>query len=206
MVKYIFITGGVLSSVGKGIVTASAAKLLQARGYNVTVIKIDPYLNVDAGTMNPYMHGEVFVTDDGGETDLDLGHYERFLDITLTKKHNITTGQVYWSVIERERRGEYLGKCVQIIPHVTDEIKRRIREVAKLSQADVTLVEIGGTVGDIEGLPFLEAARQMRIEEGFDNTMFIHVALVPILEVTGEQKTKPVQHSVQELRRIGIQP
>jgi len=205
-VKYIFITGGVLSSVGKGIVTASAAKLLQARGYNVTVIKIDPYLNVDAGTMNPYMHGEVFVTDDGGETDLDLGHYERFLDITLTKKHNITTGQVYWSVIERERRGEYLGKCVQIIPHVTDEIKRRIREVAKLSQADVTLVEIGGTVGDIEGLPFLEAARQMRIEEGFDNTMFIHVALVPILEVTGEQKTKPVQHSVQELRRIGIQP
>jgi len=204
--KFIFITGGVLSSVGKGIVTASAAKLLQARGYNVTAIKIDPYLNVDAGTMNPYMHGEVFVTEDGGETDLDLGHYERFLDITLTKKHNITTGQIYQSVIEKERRGEYLGKCVQIIPHITDEIKRRIREVAELSQADVTLVEIGGTVGDIEGLPFLEAVRQMRIEEGFDNTMFIHVALVPILEVTGEQKTKPVQHSVQELRRIGIQP
>jgi len=204
--KYVFVTGGVLSSVGKGIVTASIGKLLQARGYSVTAIKIDPYLNVDAGTMNPYMHGEVFVTEDGGETDLDLGHYERFLHINLSKFNNITTGQVYLKVIERERKGEYLGKCVQIIPHITDEIKSRIRFVAKREEVDVVVVEIGGTVGDIEGLPFLEAVRQMRIEEGYQNTVFVHVALVPILEVTGEQKTKPVQHSVQELRRIGIQP
>lgn len=206
MSKYIFVTGGVLSSVGKGIVTASIGKLLQARGYHVTAVKIDPYLNVDAGTMNPYVHGEVFVTEDGGETDLDLGHYERFLDINLSKKNNITTGQIYMSVIEKERRGDYLGKCVQIIPHITDEIKCRLREVSSTSNAEVTLVEIGGTIGDIEGLPFLEAARQMRIEEGFGNTVFIHVSLVPILEITGEQKTKPTQHSVQELRRIGIQP
>ncbi len=206
MTKYVFITGGVLSSVGKGIVTASAALLVKSRGYSVTAIKIDPYLNVDAGTMNPFMHGEVFVTEDGGETDLDLGHYERFLNVNLSKKNNITTGQVYMTVIENERKGLYLGKCVQIIPHVTDEIKRRIREVAKETAADVVFVEIGGTVGDIEGLPFLEAARQMRIDEGFENTLFIHVALVPILSATGEQKTKPVQHSVQELRRIGIQP
>lgn len=206
VVKYIFVTGGVLSSVGKGIVTASVGKLLQARGYNVTAIKIDPYLNVDAGTMNPYIHGEVFVTEDGGETDLDLGHYERFLHMNLLKHSNITTGQIYSKVIEKERKGEYLGQCVQIIPHITNEIKRRIKYVAKETNADVIVIEIGGTVGDIEGLPFLEAIRQMRIEEGFDNTLFIHVALVPILEVTGEQKTKPVQHSVQELRRIGIQP
>ncbi|HDJ94861.1 MAG TPA: CTP synthase [Acidilobales archaeon] len=206
MTKYVFVTGGVLSSVGKGIVTASIGKLLQARGYSVTAIKIDPYLNVDAGTMNPYIHGEVFVTEDGGETDLDLGHYERFLHINLSKFNNITTGQVYLKVIERERKGEYLGKCVQIIPHITDEIKSRIRFVAKREGVDVVVVEIGGTVGDIEGLPFLEAVRQMRIEEGYQNTLFVHVALVPILEVTGEQKTKPVQHSVQELRRIGIQP
>ena len=206
MVKYIFVTGGVLSSVGKGIVTASIGLLLKSRGYSVTAIKIDPYLNVDAGTMNPYMHGEVFVTEDGGETDLDLGHYERFLDTNLSRKNNITTGQIYLSVIEKERKGEFLGSCVQIIPHITDEIKSRIREVAKESQADIVLVEVGGTVGDIEGLPFLEAIRQMRLEEGFDNTMFIHVALVPILRATGEQKTKPVQHSVKELRRIGIQP
>ncbi len=206
MAKYVFVTGGVLSSVGKGITTASIGLLLKSRGYTVTAIKIDPYLNVDAGTMNPYMHGEVFVTEDGGETDLDLGHYERFLDINLSRKNNITAGQVYLAVIQRERRGDYLGQTVQVIPHITDEIKSRIREVAKNSVADVVLVEIGGTVGDIEGLPFLEAIRQMRLEEGFNNTMFVHVALAPVLSTTGEQKTKPVQHSVQELRRIGIQP
>ncbi|MCE4621161.1 MAG: CTP synthase [Desulfurococcales archaeon] len=206
MVKYVFITGGVLSGVGKGIVTASTGLLLKASGYSVGAIKIDPYINVDAGTMNPYMHGEVFVTEDGGETDLDLGHYERFLDVNLTKKHNITTGQVYLSVIEKERRGEYLGQTVQIIPHITDEIKSRIRSVAEETGVDILLVEIGGTVGDIEGLPFLEAARQMALEEGPGNTFFIHVALAPVLSTTGEQKTKPVQHSVHELRRIGIQP
>ena len=205
-VKYIFVTGGVLSSVGKGIVTASIGKILQVRGYDVTAIKIDPYLNVDAGTMNPFMHGEVFVTEDGGETDLDLGHYERFLDKNLTRWHNITTGQVYMKVVLDERLGKYLGKCVQIIPHITDEIKRRIRLIAAQTLADVVLVEVGGTVGDIEGLPFLEAIRQMRLEEGYENTLFVHVALVPILDVTGEQKTKPLQHSVNELRRIGIQP
>ncbi|MEM3744943.1 MAG: CTP synthase [Candidatus Bathyarchaeia archaeon] len=206
MVKYIFVTGGVLSSVGKGIVTSSVGKMLQFRGFSVTAIKIDPYVNVDAGTMNPYMHGEIFVTDDGGETDLDLGWYERFLDINLSKENNITTGQVYQAVIEKERRGDFLGKCVQIIPHITDEIKNRIRMVAKKSGADVVLTECGGTVGDIEGLPFLEAIRQMRLEEGYENTLYIHVALVPILDVTSEMKTKPLQHSVNELRRIGIQP
>lgn len=206
MTKYIFVTGGVLSSVGKGVVTASMGLLIKSMGYNVTAMKIDPYINVDAGTMNPYAHGEVFVTEDGGETDLDLGHYERFLNVNLSKKNNITTGQVFYSVILKERKGEYLGATVQIIPHVTDEIKNRIREVAKETGADVVLVEIGGTVGDIEGLPFLEAARQMRLEEGYSNTLFVHVALVPTLKTTGEQKTKPVQHSVQELRRIGIQP
>jgi len=180
--------------------------MLQARGYTVTAIKIDPYVNVDSGTMNPYMHGEVFVTEDGGETDLDLGWYERFLDMDLSKENNITTGQVYLAVIERERRGDYLGKCVQIVPHVTDEIKARIRRVAEKARVDVVLVEVGGTVGDIEGLPFLEAIRQMRLEEGFENTLYVHVALVPILDVTGEMKTKPLQHSVHELRRIGIQP
>ncbi len=205
-IKYIFITGGVLSSVGKGIVTASTGLLLKSMGYNVGAIKIDPYINVDAGTMNPFMHGEVFVTEDGGETDLDLGHYERFLDVNLSKKHNITTGQVYKAVIEKERRGDYLGQTVQVIPHVTNEIKSRIREVAIETQVDIMLVEIGGTVGDIEGLPFLEAARQMMLEEGPGNTFFVHVALAPVLSTTGEQKTKPVQHSVYELRRIGIQP
>ena len=204
--KYVFITGGVLSGLGKGVTAASTGLLLQSMGYSVTAIKIDPYVNVDAGTMNPYMHGEVFVTEDGGETDLDLGHYERFLHTNLSRYHNITTGQIYLSVIEKERHGDYLGQCVQIIPHVTDEIKSRIREVVRDSNADIAIVEIGGTVGDIEGLPFLEAIRQMRIEEGSENTMFIHVALSPILSTTGEQKTKPVQHSVQELRRIGIQP
>ena len=206
MVKYIFVTGGVLSSVGKGVVTSSIGKMLQERGFSVTVIKIDPYVNVDAGTMNPYIHGEVFVTEDGGETDLDLGWYERFLDLNLNKENNITTGSIYQSVIDKERRGDFLGRCVQIVPHITDEIKYRIRSVAEKSGVDVVLTECGGTVGDIEGLPFLEAIRQMRIEEGFDNTLYVHVALVPILDVTGEMKTKPLQHSVNELRRIGIQP
>ena len=206
MVKYIFVTGGVLSSVGKGIVTSSIGKMLQVRGFDVTVIKVDPYVNVDAGTMNPYIHGEVFVTEDGGETDLDLGGYERFLNINLPKENNITTGQIYQTVIDRERRGDFLGRCVQIIPHVTNEIKNRIRMVADQSKAEVVLTELGGTVGDIEGLPFLEAIRQMRLEEGYDNTLYVHLALVPILDVTGEMKTKPLQHSVNELRRIGIQP
>jgi CTP synthase len=206
MVKYIFVTGGVLSSVGKGILTSSIGKMLQSRGLKPTVVKIDPYVNVDAGTMNPYMHGEVFVTDDGGETDLDLGWYERFLDLSLKRENNVTTGLVYQAVIERERRGDFLGRCVQIVPHITNEIKDRIKNVAKASKADVVLTEVGGTVGDIEGLPFLEAIRQMRLEEGFDNTLYVHVALVPVLDVTNEMKTKPLQHSVNELRRIGIQP
>jgi CTP synthase len=206
MVKYVFVTGGVLSSVGKGILTSSIGKMLQTRGLKVTVIKIDPYVNVDAGTMNPYMHGEVYVTDDGGETDLDLGWYERFLDLDLKKENNLTTGMVYQAVIAKERRGDFLGRCVQIVPHVTNDIKSRIRAVAKDADVDVVLTEVGGTVGDIEGLPFLEAIRQMRLEEGYENTLYVHVALVPILDVTGEMKTKPLQHSVNELRRIGIQP
>lgn len=206
MTKYLFVTGGVLSSVGKGILTSSIGKMLQARGIKVSVIKIDPYVNVDAGTMNPYMHGEVYVTDDGGETDLDLGWYERFLDLNLRKENNVTTGLVYRAVIEKERRGDFLGRCVQIVPHITNEIKHRIRSVAKDSAADVVLTEVGGTVGDIEGLPFLEAIRQMRLEEGYENTLYVHVALVPVLDVTQEMKTKPLQHSVNELRRIGIQP
>jgi CTP synthase len=206
MAKFVFVTGGVLSSVGKGILTSSIGKMLQTRGYKVTVIKVDPYVNVDAGTMNPYIHGEVYVTEDGGEADLDLGGYERFLNLNLPKVNNITTGQIYQTVINKERRGNFLGKCVQIVPHVTNEIKRRIRLVAKRSKVDVVLTECGGTVGDIEGLPFLEAIRQMRLEEGFQNTLYVHVALIPILNVTGEMKTKPLQHSVNELRRIGIQP
>jgi CTP synthase len=206
MVKYVFVTGGVLSSVGKGTVLSSVGKILQVRGFTVTAIKIDPYLNYDAGTMNPFMHGEVFVTEDGSEADLDLGSYERFLDVDVTRDNYLTTGQIYWAVIAKERKGDYLGQCVQIIPHVTDEIKHRIRHVAEATKVDAVLVEVGGTVGDIEGLPFLEAIRQMRLEEGFVNTLFVHVGLVPILEATGEFKTKPVQHSVQELRRIGIQP
>ncbi len=204
--KYIFITGGVLSGLGKGVTTASLGFLLKLSGLGVTAIKIDPYVNVDAGTMNPYMHGEVYVTEDGGETDLDIGHYERFLDMNLSKKNNITTGKVFLEVINKERRGDYLGQTVQIIPHVTDEIKNMIRDISAYYDADVTLVEIGGTVGDIEGLPFLEAARQLRLEEGQENVLFVHVVLVPILSTTGELKTKPAQHSLQELRRIGIQP
>ncbi len=206
MVKFVFVTGGVLSSVGKGITTSSIGKMLQTRGFKVTAIKIDPYVNVDAGTMNPYIHGEVYVTEDGGETDLDLGWYERFLDTDLEMENNITTGQVFQTVISKERRGDFLGRCVQIVPHVTNEIKRRIRLVAEKSKVDIVLTECGGTVGDIEGLPFLEAIRQMRLEEGFENTLYVHIALVPILDVTGEMKTKPLQHSVNELRRIGIQP
>ncbi len=206
MFKFVFVTGGVLSSVGKGILTSSIGKMLQVRGFKVTAIKVDPYVNVDAGTMNPYIHGEVYVTDDGGETDLDLGWYERFLNLDLPKDNNITTGQIYDAVINEERRGDFLGRCVQIVPHVTNEIKQRIRSVANRSKVDVVLTECGGTVGDIEGLPFLEAIRQMRLEEGFGNTLYVHVALVPILDVTGEMKTKPLQHSVNELRRIGIQP
>jgi len=206
VVRYIFITGGVMSGIGKGVTAASVGKILQTRGMTVTAIKIDPYLNVDAGTMNPYIHGEVFVTEDGGETDMDLGTYERFLDVNISKEHNITTGQIYISVIGKERKGELLGKCIQIIPHITDEIKDKIRSTARKSKADCAIIEIGGTVGDIESLPFLEAARQMRLEEGPSNVSYVHVTLVPVLEVVGEQKTKPTQHSVQELRRIGIQP
>lgn len=205
MVKYVFVTGGVLSGLGKGVVTASTGLLLKSMGYSVSAIKIDPYVNVDAGTMNPYMHGEIFVTEDGGETDLDIGHYERFLNVNLSKVNNLTTGKVFYEVITKERRGDYLGKCVQIVPHVTDEIKNYIKRVAEENRVDILLVEIGGTVGDIESLPFLEAIRQMRIEEGFNNTFYVHVTLAPVLH-TGEQKTKPVQHSINELRRIGIQP
>ncbi|MDG6898251.1 MAG: CTP synthase [Nitrososphaerota archaeon] len=206
MPKYLFVTGGVMSGLGKGITTASISKLLQLCGVEVTCLKIDPYLNFDAGTMNPITHGEVFVTDDGGETDMDLGTYERFLNRDLTKENNITTGQVYRKVIEDERKGRFLGKSVQIIPHVTDEIKRRIRQAAEDSAADVLVVECGGTVGDIESLPFLEAFRQMRMEEGSEKTLFMHVSLAPELSVVGEMKTKPTQHSVQEMRRIGLQP
>ncbi|MCS7265394.1 MAG: CTP synthase [Armatimonadetes bacterium] len=203
--KFVFVTGGVASSLGKGITAASLGRLLKARGLKVALQKIDPYLNVDAGTMNPYQHGEVFVTEDGAETDLDLGHYERFVDINLTRKSNVTTGQIYGSVIEKERKGEYLGQTVQVIPHITDEIKQRIHEVAEEWDADVTIVEIGGTVGDIEGLPFLEAARQFKLDVGADNVLYLHVTLIPTV-AGGELKTKPTQHSVRELRSIGIQP
>lgn len=204
MSKYIFVTGGVLSSLGKGITSASIATLLQHSGFNVSMVKIDPYINVDPGTMSPFEHGEVFVTEDGAETDLDIGNYERFLNKNLSKYNNFTTGQVYLSVIEKERRGDYLGKTVQIIPHITEEIKNRIKNVAK--DADIVIVELGGTVGDIEGLPFLEAVRQIKKEVGKNNAMFIHVTLIPYIKAAGELKTKPTQHSVQELRRIGIAP
>ncbi|HEW64423.1 CTP synthase [Fervidicoccus fontis] len=206
MNKYVFVTGGVMSGIGKGITTASLAMLLKKMGYTVTIVKIDPYLNIDAGTMNPYMHGEVFVTDDGGETDLDLGHYERFLGINLSKENNITTGKIYGSVIEKERKGVFLGQTVQIIPHITNEIKDQLKDISKKYSSDVTFVEIGGTVGDIESLPFLEAARQMSIDLGKENVVYIHIAYIPLLPNTGELKTKPLQHSVNELRRIGIQP
>jgi len=206
MSKYIFVTGGVVSSVGKGISVASIGRILKSRDISVSVQKLDPYLNVDPGTMSPYQHGEVFVTQDGAETDLDLGHYERFIDVDLTSASNVTSGQIYSAVIAGERRGDYLGGTIQVIPHVTNEIKRRIREVADLSHAEVVIVEVGGTVGDIEGLPFLEAIRQMRNEEGRDNVLYVHVTFLPHIATTNELKTKPTQHSVNELRRIGIQP
>ncbi len=195
-----------MSGIGKGVIAASIGKIMQVRGLKVTAVKIDPYLNYDAGTMNPYIHGEVFVTEDGGETDMDIGTYERFLDVYIPKSHNMTTGQVYSSVIERERRGDFLGKCVQIIPHITDEIKERLLRIAEEEDVDLVLVEVGGTVGDIESLPYLEAARELRLEQGGGKVVNVHVTLVPVLDVVGEQKTKPTQHSVQELRRIGVQP
>jgi len=204
--KYIFVTGGVMSGLGKGVISSSIAKLLQLSDQKISVIKIDPYLNFDAGTMNPIAHGEVFVTEDGGECDMDMGNYERFLNQNIPKAHNITTAQIYSSVIEAERKGKYLGACVQIIPHITNEIKNRIRKTAEAEDLDVMIVECGGTVGDIESLPFLEALRQIRTEDGSQNVIFVHVTLAPSLDVVGEQKTKSTQHSVQELRRIGIQP
>ncbi len=206
MAKYIFVTGGVVSSVGKGIAVASIGTLLKSRQIKVAAQKNDPYLNVDPGTLSPYQHGEVFVTQDGAETDLDLGHYERFIGIDLTKASSITTGQVYSSIIEQERKGIFLGGTIQVVPHVTNEIKRRIKQVAEVSGADVVIAEIGGTVGDIEGLPFLEAIRQMRRDEGRDNLLYVHVTFLPHIAATDELKTKPTQHSVNELRRIGIQP
>ena len=206
MTKFIFVTGGVVSSVGKGISVASIGRILKSRGVSVSVLKLDPYLNVDPGTMSPYQHGEVFVTEDGCETDLDLGHYERFIDIDLTESSNVTAGQIYSEVIARERRGEFLGGTIQSVPHVTDAIKRRILELARERDPQVIVVEVGGTVGDIEGQPFLEAIRQMRNEVGRDNVLYIHVTLLPYISSTGELKTKPTQHSVRELRSIGIQP
>ncbi len=206
MAKYIFVTGGVVSSVGKGIAVASIGRLLKSRDVPVSVQKLDPYLNVDPGTMSPYQHGEVFVTTDGAETDLDLGHYERFIDTDLTAASNVTSGQIYSAVIAGERRGDFLGGTIQVIPHVTNEIKRRIREVPQISKAQVVIVEVGGTVGDIESQPFLEAIRQMRNEVGRDNVLYIHVTYLPFIATTKELKTKPTQHSVNELRRIGIQP
>jgi len=206
MAKYIFVTGGVISSLGKGITSASIGKILESRGLKVTLMKFDPYINVDPGTMNPYQHGEVYVTEDGAETDLDLGHYERFTQANTTKFNNVTTGQVYNAVISKERHGDYLGKTIQVIPHITNEIKERVKKVASVSDADVVIVEIGGTVGDIESLPFLEAARQFRLDIGYDNVLYVHVTLIPYVKVADEIKTKPTQHSVGTLREIGIQP
>lgn len=211
--KFIFVTGGVVSSLGKGIASASIGHLLESRGLKITFLKLDPYINVDPGTMNPYQHGEVYVTDDGAETDLDLGHYERFTNLTLSRENNCTTGRIYESVIKKERRGEYLGETVQVVPHITDEIKRTIVNVAhgprlkpSVASFDVVIVEIGGTVGDIESLPFLEAIRQMPFDVGRDNVLYVHLTLVPFIETAGELKTKPTQHSVNKLREIGIQP
>lgn len=206
MTKYIFFTGGVVSSVGKGVTAAALGRILKARGLQIAVQKLDPYINVDPGTMSPYQHGEVFVTEDGAETDLDLGHYERFININLSQMSNVTTGRVYADVIAKERRGDYLGGTIQVIPHITNEIKRFIRIVAENTQADVVLVEVGGTVGDIESLPFLEALRQMRSDVGRENTLYVHVTFLPYLAASRELKTKPTQHSVRELRSIGIQP
>src|SRR5690606_19576012 len=204
--KYIFFTGGVVSSVGKGVTAAALGLLQKKRGFKVAVQKLDPYINVDPGTMSPYQHGEVYVLDDGAETDLDLGHYERFIDVSLNRVCNVTTGQVYAEVISKERRGDYLGGTIQVIPHITNEIKRRIGLVAKTTGAEIVLVEVGGTVGDIESLPFLEAIRQMRIDVGRENSLYIHVTWLPYIGATGELKTKPTQHSVRELRSIGITP
>lgn len=206
MAKYIFVTGGVVSSLGKGITAAALGRLLKSRGLKVTIQKFDPYINIDPGTMSPYQHGEVFVTEDGAETDLDLGHYERFIDINLTKNSNTTTGKIYWSVLNKERKGDYLGSTVQVIPHVTNEIKSRIYAVAEADNADVVITEVGGTVGDIESLPFLEAIRQVKKEVGKNDALYIHVTLLPYIGAAGELKTKPTQHSVKELRSIGIQP
>jgi len=206
MTKFIFITGGVVSSIGKGIVAASLGALLKARDYSVSILKLDPYINVDPGTMSPLQHGEVFVTDDGAETDLDLGHYERFIDVPMSKLNNVTTGQIYSKVIENERAGVYDGKTVQVVPHITDEIKKRISCLAETSNADIILVEVGGTIGDIESLPFLEAIRQYKKEAGRENVLYLHVTLLPWISTAGEMKTKPTQHSVKELRSIGIQP
>lgn len=206
MTKYIFVTGGVVSSLGKGITAASLGRLLKNRGMNVFIQKFDPYINVDPGTMSPYQHGEVFVTDDGAETDLDLGHYERFVDINLNKYSNVTTGKIYSTVLKKERRGDYLGATVQVIPHITNEIKERVFRAGRETNADVVITEIGGTVGDIESLPFLEAIRQIKSDVGRDNVMYIHCTLVPFIKAAGEMKTKPTQHSVKELRSLGIQP
>ena len=206
MTKYIFVTGGVVSSLGKGITAASLGRLLKSRGYKVTVQKFDPYINVDPGTMSPYQHGEVFVTDDGAETDLDLGHYERFIDINLSKRSNVTAGKIYLSVINKERHGDYLGHTVQVIPHITNEIKERVYGVGNSDKADFVITEIGGTVGDIESLPFLEAIRQVKKEVGKNDVLYIHVTLIPYIKAAGELKTKPTQHSVKELRSIGISP
>jgi CTP synthase len=203
--KYIFVTGGVTSSLGKGIIAASLAKLLQARGYTVTIQKLDPYINIDPGTLNPYEHGECFVTDDGAETDLDLGHYERFLNVPTSQANNVTTGRIYQSVIDKERKGEFLGKTVQVIPHITDEIKNRIKILGKTGQYQFVITEIGGTVGDIESLPYIEAVRQLKWELGDDCTV-IHLTLLPYLATSGELKTKPTQHSVKLLLEYGVQP
>ncbi|MFT4758883.1 MAG: CTP synthase [Paraglaciecola sp.] len=206
MTKYIFVTGGVTSSLGKGIIAASLAKLLQARGFSVTIQKFDPYLNVDPGTLNPYEHGECYVTDDGAETDLDLGHYERFLNVPTSQKNNVTTGRIYQTVLDRERRGDYLGKTVQVIPHITDEIKRRVQLLGQTNEFDIVITELGGTVGDIESLPYLESLRQLRWDLGTDNCLTIHLTLIPFLKAAGELKTKPTQHSVKMLQQAGIQP
>lgn len=204
--KYIFVTGGVTSSLGKGIICASLGKLLEARGLSVTIQKLDPYINVDPGTMNPYEHGEVFVTDDGAETDLDLGHYERFLGVTTSQQNNVTTGRIYYDVITKERNGAYLGKTVQVIPHITDEIKSKVIQLGDTGHYDVVIVEVGGTVGDIEGLPYIEAMRQLRFDVGKENTLSVHLTLVPYLKAAGELKTKPTQHSVKTIYEIGLQP
>lgn len=205
-VKYIFVTGGVVSSLGKGITASALGLLLKSRGYSVTIQKFDPYINVDPGTMSPFQHGEVYVTDDGAETDLDLGHYERFLDVSMNKCNNTTTGQVYYDVITKERRGDYLGATVQVIPHITDEIKRRMKALGETNEYDIIITEIGGTVGDIESLPFMESIRQLMLELGRKNVISLHVTLVPYIAAAGELKTKPTQHSVKALLELGIQP